>query len=66
LRCGLRLLLQKRIALLDQRLQHLVLLRDAVRNALLIIGSERGRGLFGQLPDVVARDGDAGFEFRKR
>src|SRR5581483_11755414 len=60
------LFLPQRIALLDELLQLFLLLRDPVRVAALVRGARGRRRLLGQLPDVVADDGDAVFEFRQR
>src|ERR1700730_4463043 len=59
-------LLQQRIALLDQPIELFILLRKPVRVALLILGPRKRRGLLDQLPDIVANNGDALFEFGKR
>jgi hypothetical protein len=55
--------LQQRIALLVQPLELFRLLRDPVGVAIFILGAGISGGLFDQLPDVVANDGDARFEF---
>src|SRR5215472_2895847 len=50
---------QPRLALLEQPLQLLALLRDAVGIAGFVALARIGGGLLDQLPDVVANDGDA-------
>ncbi len=54
------------VALLDQPVELLLLLGDAVGVALLVAGARIGGGLFDQLADVVARDGDAALDVRQR
>ena len=60
------LFLHQRIALLDQLVKLFSLLRDTIRVALLILGPRKRRGLLDQLPDIVAHNGDAIFEFGER
>src|SRR5580704_1983037 len=60
------LLLQQRVALLSQSLKLFLLLRDAIGVAALVAGAGIGRGLLDELADIVARNGDAPFEFGKR
>jgi hypothetical protein len=42
------------------------LLRDTIGVAIFILGARECRGLFNQLPDIVASNGDAIFEFGER
>ena len=57
------LLLRPRVTFFDQSLKFFILLRDAVGRELLVLGSRKTRGLFDQLPDVVAKYRDAVVEF---
>src|SRR6476646_9216864 len=58
-RSGLRAAFQPRVALLDERLELGLLRGEAVGVARLIARARHGRRLLDQLPDVVARNGDA-------
>ena len=60
-----RLLLQ-RVALRDQLVELFLLCGDALGGAFLVGGAGEGGGLFGQLAQVVADDGDAVVEIGAR
>ena len=51
---------------LTSRSSYFLLLGDPVGIAVPILGARQRSGLLDELPDVVARDGDALFEFGKR
>src|ERR1700722_64998 len=57
---------QQRVSLFGQPFKLFILLRDAVGVSIFIRSAGTGRSLFDQLADVVAHNGDALFEFRKR
>ena len=64
--CGDPLFFQQQLALLDQPVELFLLLGDPIRIAVLVLRAGQRGGLLDELPDVVARDGDALFEFGKR
>jgi hypothetical protein len=51
---------------LDQPVELFLLLGDPIGIAILILGAGLRSRLLDELPDVVARDGNALFEFDKR
>jgi hypothetical protein len=59
-------LVQQFVALLGQPLELFVLLRDAIGVAVLVLGARNRCRHFNQLPDVVARNGDAPLELGER
>src|SRR5437762_2448113 len=54
------------IPLLDQSIELILLLSDALRRSLFVPCARRSRGLFGQLPDIVAQDSNAVVELGQR
>jgi hypothetical protein len=60
------LFLQQRLTLLGQALKLLILLRDPIRIAILILGTRVRGGLLDELADVVANDGNARVKFGER
>src|ERR1700761_5118347 len=59
-------MLGKRVARLRQLLELGVLLRQPIRYPFFVALAGRGGGLLDQLPDIVAGDRDAVFEFCER
>jgi hypothetical protein len=65
-RAEMALFLRTAIALQNELIKFLCLLRDAVRNPLLALASGCCRRLLNKLPEVVSQDRNAIVEFRKR
>ena len=59
-------LLQNLVSLFDEPFEFFILPRDAIGIALFVARARIGRRLFDQLPDIVAGNSDAVFQFGER